>query len=100
MLTTIKNLKITCHWCPTQAEAETEDGNIVYLRYRWGRLTMGIGKNLEKAIANASKNVVWTSEDEIDGYMDIQEMLTRCKLIEKEKLFTRGGKNHDVSCDV
>jgi hypothetical protein len=32
----------TCEACPSQWDAKTEDGKYVYIRYRWGSLTVDI----------------------------------------------------------
>ncbi len=37
-------LKQTCVACPSQWEAYTTDGRLVYIRYRWGWLTVQVGK--------------------------------------------------------
>jgi len=38
----IKNLIETCGACPSQWEANTLDGRGVYVRYRWGYLSISI----------------------------------------------------------
>lgn len=70
----IKNLKNTCTACPAQWEAETEDGRIVYIRYRYGQLSMGIGKTLEDAIGDRDAVDIDHGGD-LDGYMEEPEML-------------------------
>jgi len=41
----IKNLVQTCEACPSQWEAETLDGRGVYIRFRWGFLSISVSDN-------------------------------------------------------
>jgi len=41
----IKNLIQTCEACPSQWEAQTIDNRGVYVRYRWGYLSINISTN-------------------------------------------------------
>lgn len=46
----IERLDLTCGACPTQYEGVTNDGNTVYIRYRWGELTVQVGRDLDDAL--------------------------------------------------
>ena len=46
----IKQLKQTCSAFPSQWEARTEDDKYVYIRYRGGYLSMGVGGTEDEAI--------------------------------------------------
>ena len=39
----VVELKQTCDWCPSQWEGYTEDKRPVYIRYRWGELSVNVG---------------------------------------------------------
>jgi hypothetical protein len=39
----LKTITQTCFACPSQWEGETEDGRPIYIRYRWGCLSVRIG---------------------------------------------------------
>jgi hypothetical protein len=39
----IRSLTRTCRACPAQWDGETDDGRKVYVRFRWGRLSIRIG---------------------------------------------------------
>lgn len=39
----VVEIRRTCFACPSQWEGWTEDGRPVYIRYRWGRLSVCIG---------------------------------------------------------
>lgn len=41
----VTELRRTCFACPSQWEGATEDGEHVYIRYRWGFLSATIGKD-------------------------------------------------------
>jgi hypothetical protein len=45
----ISRLAQTCKTSPSQWEGLTEDGQFVYVRYRWGCLSIGSGKTLDEA---------------------------------------------------
>jgi hypothetical protein len=59
--------------CPTQWEGQLEDGRFIYIRYRWGNLGFGIGKDINEAIDN------YTHGEDIgglsDGYLSTNEMI-------------------------
>ena len=48
----VTELVQTCDSCPSQWEGRIEDGRHVYIRYRWGRLQVGIADTLDEAIRN------------------------------------------------
>jgi hypothetical protein len=62
----IISLSKTCEACPSQWEGKTAEGKKVYIRYRWGRLTMYIDGQLE---------FNGTFGDNLDGYMTDTQML-------------------------
>lgn len=41
----VKNIKQTCYACPSQWEGKTDNGERVYVRYRWGNLSIDINGN-------------------------------------------------------
>jgi hypothetical protein len=96
----------TCGACPSQWEGVTENLNPVYIRYRWGNLTMQIGKikykTLEKAIrdpdlVNNAMNhdceyIEVSIGDELAGLMNTKEMLYWLGLELKEVKFGRTYK--------
>lgn len=45
-------LSQTCGACPSQWEGETRDGRAVYIRYRWGTLTAGMGDSIDEAVGD------------------------------------------------
>ena len=61
---TVKKLSKTCDACPSQWEGETTDGRVVYIRYRWGYLSAGIGADIGEAVRD---NLY---EEQIGGELD------------------------------
>lgn len=59
----------TCSACPSQWEGTTEDGRSVYVRYRWGNLTVGLGADGDAAVGAAISSPALAVElgDEFDG---------------------------------
>lgn len=47
---TIIKLTRTCIACPSQWEGETSHGAAVYIRFRWGELTVHVGPSIDEAI--------------------------------------------------
>ena len=43
----------TCLACPSQWEGVCSDGRSIYIRYRWGCLTFGLGLTIEEAVDNS-----------------------------------------------
>lgn len=62
----IRNLVQTCWACPSQWSAKTEDGDEVYIRYRWGVLTMDVANVLVQEVE---------AGDGLDGFMTERQML-------------------------
>lgn len=61
------NLRETSQAYPSQWEAETDDGHVVYIRYRNGQLTIGFGATVE--LASTSLRFYKSCGDQRDGYM-------------------------------
>ena len=40
----------TCGACPSQWEGRLDNGQRIYVRYRWGRLQLGVGPNIDAAV--------------------------------------------------
>jgi len=74
----IHNLKQTCCAYPSQWEAETEDGQCVYIRYRWGELKIGVAPTMFEAIKTGE--IVLYSGDPYGGYMETDQMLSLAEL--------------------
>ena len=55
----------TCGACPTQWEGETSDGDDVYIRYRWGYLSVRI---------NNEEIFGVQLSDNLDGYLEYDEL--------------------------
>lgn len=66
----IKHLKCTCESCPTQWEGTTEDGEAIYIRYRWGQLTIDV-----------SSETIYSKQigDGFDGLISLENVM---KIIE------------------
>lgn len=72
----VVSLTKTCGGCPAQWEGLTEDGRAVYVRYRWGILSVGVAVDVRTAVRESRD--VWSNIDRIfDGEMDTPEMIKR-----------------------
>lgn len=71
----ITDLRKTCAASPAQWEAKTPDGQFVYIRYRWGVLTMGVGENIDQAIHNRHDHQLTIDESGWSGSMSTADML-------------------------
>jgi hypothetical protein len=45
----VKEIEQTCEACPSQWEGYTDDGRSIYIRYRWGFLSVRIGSPSDKS---------------------------------------------------
>ena len=73
----LKELRQTCEACPSQWEGTTEDERPIYVRYRWGHLSIRIGnpgESIEAAVGGAEL-VSEQLGDELDGYIDEDKVL-------------------------
>ena len=65
----------TCAGCPAQWEGRTDDGRRIYARYRFGCLTVGVGRTHDEAVRAAMGGpsdgclVDLVHGDEYDGFM-------------------------------
>lgn len=76
----VKALIKTCPAFPSQWEGVLEDGRAVYIRYRWGRLTVSAGKSVEDAIVNYDGNILAIDVGgPIDGTMGERELKIHTK---------------------
>lgn len=73
MIPTLKHLQKTCDGCPAQWEGQTIDDRAVYIRYRHGWLSYGVGEDIGAAVINSDK---WAKKcgDDLDGYMETAVM--------------------------
>ncbi len=65
----LKNVKCTCGACPSQWEATTEDNKPVYIRYRWGYLSIREGEIGGDVWSAVDGNEIYGSQlgEDLDG---------------------------------
>ena len=88
----IKELECTCSCCPSQWEGVTEKNETVYIRYRWGCLTIKLSKPGGTAFDAIRNGELIYSEQlggELDGNMSSGEVK---EIIKKNHLFEIGAK--------
>ena len=61
----VAELRKTCAACPAQWEGMTEDGMAIYIRYRWGFLSVSVG--IETIFCQRAG-------DSLDGYMEDDQL--------------------------
>lgn len=72
----IKFLKRTCIACPSQWEGKLSDGREIYIRFRWGKLTVNVGKDLTDAINN--RPILEESTDnEWEGFLSNKHIIDK-----------------------
>ena len=69
----VTSLTMTCSACPSQWEGLLDDGRVLYCRYRWGTLEIGVGETLTEAVRN--RNWCRTLGDAYHGVMSEDELL-------------------------
>lgn len=80
----IKITKILGHGgaCPFQIDALTDDDRLIYGRYRWGHLTVRIGKagdHSEYAAVDGEMILIKDVGHPLDGYMNLEEFKEETK---------------------
>lgn len=68
----ITEIRRTCFACPAQWEGKTESG-YVYIKFRWGSLTVRSGSTIKDAIAGPSV-FEWHDTDGFGGFMEYDEL--------------------------
>lgn len=71
----VVELRQTCMACPSQWEGRTRDGRYVYIRYRWGHLTWGLGASPDLAVRASMHCDGIHSGDDLDGTLDTSSMV-------------------------
>lgn len=70
-------LRKTSLACPSQWEGTLEDGRVVYVRYRHGALSAGVGNDIDEAVRNGMSDQALHADyvgDGLDGFMDFDEL--------------------------
>lgn len=70
-------LKKTSLACPSQWEGTLADGRVVYVRYRHGALSAGVGNDIDEAVRNGMSDQALHADyvgDGLDGFMDFDEL--------------------------
>jgi hypothetical protein len=65
--------KRTCTACPSQWEGVCSDGWHIYVRFRWGCLTYGLGDTIDAAVDDSFKRE-GVDFGTMDGWMTNAEM--------------------------
>lgn len=60
--------------CPTQWEGQLEDGRNVYIRFRFGRLTVHISPLDSTDVFALDPAFVWYDDDEWNGVMEFAHL--------------------------
>lgn len=68
----VTEIRRTCFACPSQWEGKTEAG-YVYIRFRWGTLTIRSGSTIQEAIG-APEIFEWHDTDSYGGFMEYDEL--------------------------
>jgi len=68
----VVELTKTCKACPAQWEGQLDDGRVIYVRYRWGGLSVGMGATLDDALVHRVSVTLPNESEEptFDGEMD------------------------------
>lgn len=86
----------TCDSCPTQYEGTFEDGDRLYIRYRWGRLSVEKGKD----VPSFEDTPLYSEEigDDLDGTLDDSALIEQLAgIVEFPPEFLAGVEQRDTA---
>lgn len=75
----IQKLINTCESCPAQWEGKTDEGKMVYIRYRWGNLSVRISAEQSNDIYEAVGGIEIFNQqlnDNLHGWLSYEELKT------------------------
>ena len=93
----VTELDHTCTACPSQWEGKTDDDRQVYVRYRWGRLSIKLGKiDDDSEFAGASGQEIYGVQigDELHGYLPYADLVRYTRGIVQFQLTKTAVKLH------
>ena len=73
-LVRVSNIAQKCTGHPTQWEGSMDDGQHIYVRYRWGCLSIGTGKTIEEAVRNSNNLFEKQLGDKRDGKLEYAQL--------------------------
>lgn len=87
----INELEQTCMACPSQWEFYTFDNRPVYVRYRWGFLSVSVGKQhgtFTDAIMNGTTIIGKEIGNSLDGFIEWEQVKEELNKLTKEEVLT------------
>jgi hypothetical protein len=72
----IQSIEQTCSRSPSQWEGQMDNGSFIYIRYRWGNLTVGFGDTIDEAIWSPNTQDWFDRQigGELDGDITLEEV--------------------------
>ena len=73
----IVSIERTCYACPSQWDAKTKDGRNVYIRYRWGKLSVSVGEpGDDEEMSGVNGDCVFAGAigDSYDGMLEYKDL--------------------------
>lgn len=88
------NTQQTCYACPAQWESQTEDNRPVYIRYRWGRLSVQVGEpneTIDDMFDNCDGKAIFVQQigDNYDGSIELDTVMKHIQDISLDQAFDR-----------
>lgn len=78
----VTSLEQTCFACPSQWEGATEDNRQIYVRYRWGHLSVSVSEpydDSQYAAVQGARVYDGNLGDGFDGCIDLEEVVAATK---------------------
>jgi hypothetical protein len=72
--TRVSKLTQTCEQNPAQWEGRTVDGLFIYVRYRWGWLSIGSGATAAEAVENDNNLFEKQLGNKLDGVLEYEKL--------------------------
>lgn len=90
----VVELRQTCGACPSQWEGRTDDGKWVYVRYRFGWLSVRVGEGEDvRSAVNGDEVFGKACGGELDGWMGLADLILHTPEIEWPAMEAANGES-------
>src|ERR1700738_3288078 len=94
----LASLSQTCHMCPSQWEGRTVDGEYVYIRFRWGTLTLCSDRRRTASRSGATSGTARWTRARCSDTSAISSAISRRPLPHPKRRLPDERRDHQLPC--